>query len=97
MSKLAFTETSYYDSIISNYFNKILNTDFPERKILHGNLVEKLRYGRNPHQVGAIYSNVENLKIKKFTVNNLVIITIMIFLLHYIFLNHSQKILVLSL
>ena len=32
MSKLAFTETSLYDSIISNYFNKISKTDFPQKK-----------------------------------------------------------------
>ena len=32
MSKLAFTETSYYDSIISNYFNKISKTYFPKKK-----------------------------------------------------------------
>ena len=45
MSKLAFTETSYYDSIITNYFNKFTNSHFPEKKIISGNLIEKLRYG----------------------------------------------------
>ena len=43
MSQLAFTETAYYDSIISNYFNKISNTQFPQKKIIHGNLIEKLK------------------------------------------------------
>ena len=65
MSRLAFTETSYYDSIIANYFNEITNTSFPEKKIIHGNLIEKLRYGENPHQISAIYSKDEKLKIKK--------------------------------
>ena len=65
MSKLAFTETAYYDSIISNYFNKISETYFPEKKIIHANLIEKLRYGENPHQIGAIYSNGSKLNIKK--------------------------------
>ena len=32
MSELAFTETAYYDSIISNYFNKISNNLFPKKK-----------------------------------------------------------------
>ena len=32
MSKLAFSETSYYDSIVANYFNKITNTDFPKKE-----------------------------------------------------------------
>ena len=49
LSRIAFTETAYYDSIISNYFNKITNTTFPKKRIFHGNLIEKLRYGENPH------------------------------------------------
>ena len=57
MSQQAFTETAYYDSIISNYFNQISNTIFPKKKIMHGNLIEKLRYGENPHQDSAIYSS----------------------------------------
>ena len=65
MSKLAFTETSYYDSVITDYFNKINYTDFPSKKIIHGNLIEKLRYGENPHQISAIYSKDKKLKINK--------------------------------
>jgi len=65
MSQVAFTETAYYDSLISNYFNKISNTIFPKKKIIFGNLLEQLRYGENPHQKGAIYSRVENFKIKQ--------------------------------
>ena len=65
MSQLAFTETSYYDSVISNYFNKTSNIYFPQKKIFHGNLIEKLRYGENPHQESALYSQNKNLKIDK--------------------------------
>ena len=65
MSKIAFTETAYYDSIISNYFNKISNLNFPQKKIIHGNLVEILRYGENPHQKSAIYSIDKDIKLKK--------------------------------
>ena len=32
MSRLAFTETAFYDSVISNYFNDISNTQFPKKK-----------------------------------------------------------------
>ena len=61
MSRLAFDETAYYDAVISNYFNKFNNIDFPKRKILYTNLVENLRYGENPHQIGAFYSqNIKN-------------------------------------
>ena len=32
MSRIAFTETAYYDSLIANYFNKISNIQFPKKK-----------------------------------------------------------------
>ena len=62
MSQNAFTETAFYDSVISNYFNEISDVKFPKKKIIHGTLIEKLRYGENPHQESAIYS--QNLEIK---------------------------------
>jgi len=65
MSQLAFTETAYYDALISNYFNKITNNHFPQKKIIYGNLIDKLRYGENPHQESAIYSQNNLLKIKQ--------------------------------
>tara|TARA_Y100000389_G_C17432012_1_gene503236 strand:+ start:331 stop:1866 length:1536 start_codon:yes stop_codon:yes gene_type:complete len=65
MSQLAFSETAYYDSIISDYFNKISDTLFSQRKVIHANLIEKLRYGENPHQQSAIYSQNYNLKLNK--------------------------------
>ena len=65
MSLEAFSETAYYDAVISNYFNKIKNNNFPKKKIIYGNLIEKLRYGENPHQHGAIYSKTESLNIKQ--------------------------------
>ena len=65
MSQIAFTETAYYDSIISNYLNKISNNFFPKKKIIHGNLIEKPRYGENPHQKSAIYSKNLNLNINQ--------------------------------
>ena len=65
MSQTAFTETAYYDAVISDYFNKVSNTNFPKKKLFYGNLIEKLRYGENPHQESAIYSKHENLSIKQ--------------------------------
>ena len=65
MSSEAFSETAYYDAVISNYFNTIKKNNFPKKKIVYGNLVEKLRYGENPHQESAIYSKTNNLKIEK--------------------------------
>ena len=65
MARLAFTEVAYYDSIIANYFNKISNNHLPKKFITHGNLIEKLRYGENPHQESAIYSKDKNMNINK--------------------------------
>jgi phosphoribosylaminoimidazolecarboxamide formyltransferase / IMP cyclohydrolase len=65
MSQFAFTETAYYDSVITSYFNKISNIHFPQKKIFHGNLIEKLRYGENPHQKSALYSQNNDTKINK--------------------------------
>ena len=65
MSEEAFSETAYYDSLVSNYFNKFNNNEFPKKKTIYGNLIEKLRYGENPHQSGAIYSSKKNLDIKQ--------------------------------
>ena len=65
MSQLAFTEIAYYDSLIANYFNKISNINFPKKIITHGNLIEKLRYGENPHQESAIYARDSKNKINK--------------------------------
>ena len=65
MSQIAFAETAYYDSLIANYFNKISNICFPQKKVFHGNLIEKLRYGENPHQQSAIYSQNNDLRINK--------------------------------
>ena len=75
MSLEAFSETAYYDAVISNYFNKIKNNNFPKKKIIYGNLIKKLRYGENPHQYAAVYSKKQNLNItqihgKQLSYNN---------------------------
>ncbi len=75
MSENAFTETGYYDSLIANYFNEISKNKFPKRKLLHGNLIENLRYGENPHQSSALYArdfdfNISCLNGKKLSYNN---------------------------
>ena len=55
MSSKAFGLTAYYDAMISNWFNKKLNIEFPERKTIFGRKFQKLRYGENPHQQSSIY------------------------------------------
>ena len=65
LARIAFTETAYYDSVISDYFNKKNNIIFPKRKTFHTNLIETPRYGENPHQKSAIYSKNNSLKINQ--------------------------------
>src|SRR5210317_2055172 len=75
LSRIAFTETAYYDSVISNYFNKRNNIIFPKKRISHTNLIETPRYGENPHQKSAIYSKNSSIKLdqihgKQLSYNN---------------------------
>ena len=65
LSRIAFTETAYYDSVISDYFNKKNNIIFPKKKVFHTNLIETPRYGENPHQESGIYSKNSSLKINQ--------------------------------
>jgi len=65
LSRIAFTETAYYDSVISDYFNQKSNIIFPKKRVFHTNLIETPRYGENPHQESAIYSKNSSIKIKQ--------------------------------
>ena len=65
MSAKAFSLTAYYDSVISHWLNNQLNIKFPKKETVHGKLIEKLRYGENPHQEGSLYGTNDNLDIEK--------------------------------
>jgi len=65
MAAKAFGLTAYYDSSISNWFNNELKISFPEKKTIHGKLIQNLRYGENPHQKGALYGMNNNFNLKK--------------------------------
>ena len=75
LSQEAFNETAYYDSNISKYFMKINNNRFSKKITFNGSLVGELRYGENPHQLGAFYSRnnlneLEKLNGKELSYNN---------------------------
>ena len=64
MSGKAFGLTSYYDAMISNWFNEKLKIKFPERKTIFGRKFKHLRYGENPHQQSSMYiSDYEDKKL----------------------------------
>lgn len=53
LAKKGFSHTAEYDSMITSY----LETDeFPEKQSMNFDIVQKLRYGENPHQKGVFYS-----------------------------------------
>ncbi len=56
LAQEAFMETAYYESRIFNYFNEKSENLFPVKNIFSGKLIEKTRYGENPHQKAAIYA-----------------------------------------
>ncbi len=75
LSEEAFFQTGYYDATIANYFTRKKKNQFSKRKVIYANLIERLRYGENPHQEAAIYSYDKSLDIiklhgKKLSYNN---------------------------
>ena len=58
----AFSHTTSYDIAISSFFNKMLDKKFPENLFLEFNLENTLRYGENPHQDAAFYSEPDYRK-----------------------------------
>ncbi|APT75339.1 phosphoribosylaminoimidazolecarboxamide formyltransferase [Marinitoga sp. 1137] len=80
LASKAFNLTAYYDSLISNYFNKLINKKFPKYYTPSLKLKNKLRYGENPHQDAVFYENTfeegffntfEQLNGKELSYNNL--------------------------
>jgi phosphoribosylaminoimidazolecarboxamide formyltransferase/IMP cyclohydrolase len=51
----AFARTAAYDAAISNWFAQQLDEIAPDYRAFGGRLIEKLRYGENPHQEASFY------------------------------------------
>lgn len=62
LARKVFNYTAYYDTLISNYFNKIEEVIFPEILTIAYKSGEELRYGENPHQRAAFYKEVEKVE-----------------------------------
>ena len=69
MASKAFGSTAYYDSVVSEWFNRDVRLKFPERKTFFGKKISELRYGENPHQKSSIYIN--SLKNDNINLNQL--------------------------
>lgn len=56
----AYARTGAYDAAIAAWFAKEEKDLFPQRFLLSGQRKQVLRYGENPHQQAAFYTNDEN-------------------------------------
>ncbi len=78
MAGKAYNLTAYYDSVVSEWFNREIGLEFPERKTFFGKKISQLRYGENPHQKSSIYinsfktdnTNLQQLSGKDLSYNN---------------------------
>lgn len=57
-----FNYTAYYDALIAKYFNELQENYFPEILTLSYKKEQALRYGENPHQSAAFYTEFDELK-----------------------------------
>ena len=55
----AFAITASYDAAIARWFARRIETPLPLRFALTGRLVQRTRYGENPHQAAAFYATGE--------------------------------------
>jgi phosphoribosylaminoimidazolecarboxamide formyltransferase / IMP cyclohydrolase len=55
----AFARTSAYDAAISGWFAEQTSQDSPVWRTFGGKLLERLRYGENPHQTASVYATPE--------------------------------------
>jgi phosphoribosylaminoimidazolecarboxamide formyltransferase / IMP cyclohydrolase len=60
LAATAFAHTSCYDAAISSWFSGHLGDTLPQRIALGGLRKQTMRYGENPHQEAAFYTNGEN-------------------------------------
>ncbi|HVY19984.1 MAG TPA: bifunctional phosphoribosylaminoimidazolecarboxamide formyltransferase/IMP cyclohydrolase [Bauldia sp.] len=55
----AYARTAAYDAAVSGWFGEAVGEPYPAFAAWGGKLVEKLRYGENPHQSAALYRTGE--------------------------------------
>ena len=61
MSLEAFSETAYYDAVISNYFNKVKNNNFPKKKNYLWQFNRKIKIWRKSPSTGRCLFKKPNL------------------------------------
>ncbi|MBC6437381.1 MAG: bifunctional phosphoribosylaminoimidazolecarboxamide formyltransferase/IMP cyclohydrolase [Rhodobacteraceae bacterium] len=57
LAKTAFGCTAFYDAAVAQWMAARLDEPMPVRRTFSGTLAQHLRYGENPHQVAAFYTD----------------------------------------
>jgi len=57
MASIAYARTASYDSAVSQWFAAQIGDKFPKRMTVSATLTQPLRYGENPHQSAAFYTD----------------------------------------
>lgn len=60
LAQNAYARTAAYDTAVSTWMAKQLSEDTPRRRSFSGELAQTLRYGENPHQSAAFYTDGSN-------------------------------------
>ncbi|MEK6216266.1 MAG: bifunctional phosphoribosylaminoimidazolecarboxamide formyltransferase/IMP cyclohydrolase [Boseongicola sp.] len=57
LAQTAYARTGAYDAAVSSWMADTLEQPFPRRRVFAGQLAQALRYGENPHQEAAFYTD----------------------------------------
>ncbi|MBI6628488.1 bifunctional phosphoribosylaminoimidazolecarboxamide formyltransferase/IMP cyclohydrolase [Pontibaca salina] len=60
LAQIAYARTAAYDAAVSTWMAQAIGADTPRRRAVAGTLAQKLRYGENPHQRAAFYTDGSN-------------------------------------
>ncbi len=60
LAQRAFARTAAYDAAVSNWLASAIGDPAPRRRAFAGKLAQTLRYGENPHQSAAFYTDGSN-------------------------------------
>jgi phosphoribosylaminoimidazolecarboxamide formyltransferase / IMP cyclohydrolase len=57
LAQIAYARTGAYDAAVSSWMADAIGVEAPRRRVLAGKLAQTLRYGENPHQKAAFYTD----------------------------------------
>jgi len=57
LAQRAYARTGAYDAAVSTWMAEAIGAEHPRRRAVAGTLVQEMRYGENPHQGAAFYTD----------------------------------------